>query len=75
MAEKIETTLSIMQGENAKDSLKPCPFCGGTLEVDRFRLWTHPDNDCLLATIDEGTFPLMLNEKELVKWNRRADNG
>lgn len=31
---KTTTTLSIMQGENAKYSLKPCPFCGGKVYFD-----------------------------------------
>ena len=53
--------------------LKPCPFCGGELEVDRFNIWTHPSNDCLLATVDEGVFPLMISgSREIDAWNRRV---
>lgn len=54
--------------------LKPCPFCSEKLEVDRFNIWTHPSNDCLLATIDEGVFPLMIcGSREIEKWNRRVN--
>lgn len=53
--------------------LKPCPFCGGGLEVDEFGIWNHPSNDCLLATAYDGEIPLLVfGSREIERWNRRV---
>ena len=61
--------------------LKPCPFCGEMLEKKHVRktksrngydYYEHPDNECILADVDDG-YPLTVFNNEVDDWNRRAD--
>ena len=59
--------------------LKPCPFCGCELEIHRNKrlgdYYTHPENDCILANIDDATGVAVILGSEIEKWNRRAEDG
>ena len=61
------------------DKLKQCPFCGGELErYGNKKLgyyYAHPDNDCLLADIDDATGVAIILVCDIEKWNRRAEDG
>ena len=62
--------------------LKPCPFCGKMLERKHVRktksrngydYYMHPDNECILADVDDG-FPLtVFDNNDVDDWNRRAE--
>ena len=61
--------------------LKPCPFCGEMLKRKHIRktksrngydYYTHPDNECILADVNDG-IPLSLYVDEVGDWNRRAE--
>ena len=57
--------------------LKPCPFCGATLEYDEYvairapgkpiiRLWAHPAGECILSGLE-------VPKEDHEAWNRRAE--
>ena len=61
--------------------LKPCPFCGKMLERKHVRktksrngydYYMHPDNECILADVDDG-LPFTVFDDDVDDWNRRAE--
>ena len=58
--------------------LKPCPFCGGELKRHGNKrlgyYYSHPDNDCLLAEIDDANGVAIILECDIEKWNRRCES-
>ena len=65
--------------------LKPCPFCGGELNIEYGKLnsyCVHPENDCILSHVKTtcggyGRYNMILfNAKDdtaIRNWNRRVD--
>lgn len=60
--------------------LKRCPFCGKMLERKHIRktkygkgydYYQHPDNECILAHIDDA-LPLTVFDNDVDDWNRRV---
>lgn len=68
-------------GPKKDDRIKPCPFCGASLEPDNDSpVWLfHPDNECILADdqVDIDGFGQLcinsLDDGEIAKWNRRVN--
>lgn len=46
------------------DRLKPCPFCGAKLTKDRWGIFEHEANECILAYYE-------VYDEDLDKWNTR----
>ena len=57
--------------------LKPCPFCGATLEYDEYvairvpgkpimQLWAQPSGKCILSGLE-------IPKEDHEAWNRRAE--
>lgn len=46
------------------DRLKPCPFCGAKLKGDRWGIFEHEANECILAHYE-------VYDEDADKWNTR----
>lgn len=50
------------------DRIKPCPLCGAKLTKDRWGIYEHEANDCILAYYE-------VYDEDLDKWNTRKPMG
>ena len=65
----------------SENNLKPCPFCGGKVNLEEFddEAYMITCDNCHSATsfgivFEDGTAGDATKEETVTAWNRRADN-
>ena len=68
--------------EQTEQELKPCPFCGGEVEIeciDKEYFYISCENCCSSTSFgivfEDGTAAEATKAESIEAWNRRADNG